>query len=232
MQGAMATSNFWRDLAVEFLAVPDSFGKLTANLRFADDNSVERFWWLDGASNYIGAAFETLARRGASEIAKEGTPDLLVFWLEALKQDGSSFQVMGHGSDPPDDGSERLHYEVGRISRLCETSANFCKKLEAQALQEEFEEKQLTKNQSPVMRSVSTSQDEEIERRRKLLSEYKTATKNSPNKRIYEAKNSGVHKPEFYQWVNGTLPADSATTITFERFLREKKPPIPRKPKG
>ena len=70
----------------------------------------------------------------------------------------------------------------------------------------------------------------EKDRRESLLREYKAATKEPSNKRIYEASNSGIHKPQFYEWINGVLPADSATAINFERFLRMKKPPIPRKP--
>ena len=85
----------------------------------------------------------------------------------------------------------------------------------------------------PTSESTSdTAEKQETERRAKLLAEYKVTTKTPSNKRLYEARNSGIHKPEFYEWLNGTLPTDSATTITFERFLREKKPPIPRKPKG
>jgi hypothetical protein len=83
-----------------------------------------------------------------------------------------------------------------------------------------------------VEQSVNANTNEEIERRRALLNEYKAATKNPSNKRIYGARNSRIHKPEFYEWVNGTLPRDSATTANFERFLREKKPPIPKNPKG
>jgi hypothetical protein len=66
----------------------------------------------------------------------------------------------------------------------------------------------------------------EVERRRKLLGEYKTATGNPSNKKIYEADNSSIYKPQFYQWLDGRLPASSATTINFERFLQEKKRPI------
>jgi hypothetical protein len=80
--------------------------------------------------------------------------------------------------------------------------------------------------------SLGQSDSTEVERRQKLLNEYKVANKSLPNKRIYEARNSGLHKPEFYEWLNGTLPAKSETTLNFERFLREKKPPIPRKPKA
>jgi hypothetical protein len=72
----------------------------------------------------------------------------------------------------------------------------------------------------------------EVERRQKLLSEYKAATGNPSNKKIYEAKNSGIHKPEFYQWRAGRLSVDSRTTKTFEAFLRAKRRPIPRNPTG
>jgi hypothetical protein len=68
----------------------------------------------------------------------------------------------------------------------------------------------------------------EIERRRKLLAEYKAATGDSPDYRIYNANNSGIHKPEFYKWKKGILSAQSTTAANFERFLREKKPPISR----
>ena len=78
----------------------------------------------------------------------------------------------------------------------------------------------------------SPSRSGEKERRARLLAEYKSATGNPSNKRIYEAKNSGIHKPDFYAWLKGDLSLESAMTINFERFLRLKKPPFPRKPKG
>lgn len=65
----------------------------------------------------------------------------------------------------------------------------------------------------------------EIERRRKLLDEYKAAT-GASHKQIYEAGNSNIHKPQFYEWRDGRLPASSVTTLNFERFLREKKRPV------
>jgi hypothetical protein len=75
------------------------------------------------------------------------------------------------------------------------------------------------------------SVDEIKVQRRALLAEYKAATKSPSNKRIYEAKGS-IHKPDFYAWLNGDLSPDSAMSINLERFLRLKKPPIPRKTKG
>ena len=70
---------------------------------------------------------------------------------------------------------------------------------------------------------------DEKARRELLLAEYKTATGNPSNKRLYEAGNSGIHKPQFYTWLSGHLSCESATRINFERFLKEKKPPIRRK---
>jgi hypothetical protein len=72
----------------------------------------------------------------------------------------------------------------------------------------------------------------EVTRRADLLAAYKQATDNPSNKKIYEARNSGIHKPQFYQWVTGELPAHSETTRNFERFLEEKKPPISRRPRA
>jgi len=67
-----------------------------------------------------------------------------------------------------------------------------------------------------------------IERRKKFLDEYKAATGHPSSKQIYEASNSGIHKPEFYQWKNGNLPAESRVTKRFEVFLKAKKRPVPR----
>lgn len=66
----------------------------------------------------------------------------------------------------------------------------------------------------------------EVERRRQMLDEYKAATNTHSDRKIYLATNSGIHKPQFYEWRDGRLPATSATTINFERFLSDKKPPI------
>ena len=84
--------------------------------------------------------------------------------------------------------------------------------------------------ESPT-REPGATLESEIERRQKLLAAYKSATGNPSNQKIYEAANSGINKPEFYYWRNGTIPFKSVTSINFERFLQDKKPPIPRKPR-
>jgi hypothetical protein len=69
------------------------------------------------------------------------------------------------------------------------------------------------------------------ERRAALLAEYKKATGDPSSKRIYESQNAPINKPEFYPWLRGELPETSKTTIKFEKFLREKKRPIPKNPR-
>lgn len=78
--------------------------------------------------------------------------------------------------------------------------------------------------------SNASNLDQVIKRRARLLAEYKAATGNPPNQRIYEAPNAPIHKPEFYAWQNGSLSANSQTSVNFERFLKEKRPPQPKKP--
>jgi|SRR5579872_600724 len=70
--------------------------------------------------------------------------------------------------------------------------------------------------------------DSDVARRAKLLAEYKSATGDPSNRKIYTARNSGIHKPEFLRWQRGDLPSTSQTCVNFERFLREKKAPMPR----
>lgn len=70
----------------------------------------------------------------------------------------------------------------------------------------------------------------ELERRGKLLDDYVKRT-GASHKSIYEG-NSGIHKPQFYQWRRGKLPRSSATAKNFERFLRDQKAPVPRRAKA
>jgi hypothetical protein len=78
----------------------------------------------------------------------------------------------------------------------------------------------------------SLNLSDEKARRGKLLTDYKAAAGQPSNRAIYTARNSGIHKPEFYDYVNGVLPSTSATFEKFEAFLRAKKPPIPRSPRA
>jgi hypothetical protein len=76
--------------------------------------------------------------------------------------------------------------------------------------------------------SAGTS-DQVVPSRAELLAEYKQRTGVRTNAAIYNAKNSGVHKAEFYSWRSGKLLATSATAISLENFLRAGERPKPRR---
>jgi len=70
----------------------------------------------------------------------------------------------------------------------------------------------------------------EVERRRRLLEEYKRMT-GASECAIYSAagRDHSCHKPEFYAWKRGELSAESKTARSLERFLAAKQPPSPLK---
>ncbi len=119
----MADSAFWRDLAEQFLATKDSLHA-------------------GGASDYMCIAVETLAKRGASEIASADAPDLLGIWFEECRKAGYSFQVSGQSNEVSSADELAQSLSKGYIDGMCEASATFCKRLEAKAVEAEFEEKQ------------------------------------------------------------------------------------------
>lgn len=100
-------------------------------------------WHLTGGANeFIRDTFEALARRGAFESAPAGTPDLLVAWLEAIRKAHIDFRADMIGTEEDAEGRKGMQYMFGTIDRLGEASAILCRKLEARAIQAEFEEKQ------------------------------------------------------------------------------------------
>ena len=144
------------------------------------------------------------------------------YWLDLLRQ-------------------ENPHLRKWLIPRLCFASAEFCLELETRALEAGTSEKAApVRNHGESSPDRGTKSDfqplgdvaaDEVSRQQNLLLEYKNATDGPSSRRIYNARNSGIHKPEFYEWLRGELPNTSQTAISFERFLAEKKPPIPRNPK-
>lgn len=139
----MANSEFWRDLAAQFLALPSPRSMLRADGYYVIGSGAPWTWELKGgASGLLCSAFDTLARRGASELANVDISDLLVVWLEALRQDGYGFRLTAPTTEIHEDGSEGPHYLRGCIDCLCEASAHLCNTLESDAIQTESKEKQ------------------------------------------------------------------------------------------
>jgi hypothetical protein len=102
------------------------------------------------------SALETLAMRGASEIAVAGTSDLLHIWLEQLRKEGLPFQSSGQSNEVLSEAEYSESIYKGFTDGLCEASATFCSRREAQAVQAEFEEKQRNnpKNWSQLSQNV------------------------------------------------------------------------------
>jgi hypothetical protein len=138
----MADSAFWRELAAQFLQIPGG-GMLRADGHYTVGSGEAWRWQLaGGAGEFTRDTFETLARRGAFESAPAGTTDLLVAWLEAIRKEHINFRSDQIATEVNGEGRDGLQYVLGTIDRVCEASAILCKKLEARAIQAEFEEKQ------------------------------------------------------------------------------------------
>ena len=128
----MADSNLWRDFAAQFEALSRPHADVRGTWQHVVSSGVSGDWRLDGDAP-LRIRFEALARRAATELPIKRSTDLLIAWLEALREDGRDFRFWD---------SFPTGYVIGNIDRLCEASANFCRKLESLALQGEFEEKQ------------------------------------------------------------------------------------------
>lgn len=72
------------------------------------------------------------------------------------------------------------------------------------------------------------TQKELVRNRQELLENYKKRTGVQTNAAIYNAKNAGIHKPQFYQWRKGELADDCMTARNLERFLLSFERPKPR----
>lgn len=147
----MADSAFWRNLAAEFRALPNA-GILRADWDYQmhSDPSVSTWSFAGPESSCI--QFQALARRGASELQINKITDLLIKWLEILKSFNAQLGHLSYYVAVNDDGTEGPHHLTGSISPVCLISADYCNRLESEAIQQEFEAKQRNdpRNWSPL----------------------------------------------------------------------------------
>jgi hypothetical protein len=136
----MASSDFWQDLAEQFRSINNAW-----SIRADWDNTAGEmgfgYWVLTGETAGI-LNFKALAARGAREIIDTKVPDLFSAWLDKLKLEGFGFKSTRFEITQNPDGSELEQCVTGCIPYVCEESANYCKKLEADAVQAEFEDRQ------------------------------------------------------------------------------------------
>jgi hypothetical protein len=144
---ANSDSDFWREFAANFQALSIPYSDLRADWTYVLKSGTLGDWRIVGNATQR-SQFESLARRAATRLPEKRSTDLLVAWLTALKEVSIGFILSDRfPTEMNDDGSKGATYMMGSIARLCEASANFCRKLESEALQAEFEEK--LRNASP-----------------------------------------------------------------------------------
>ncbi|HEV2232641.1 MAG TPA: hypothetical protein VGV68_04460 [Terriglobia bacterium] len=143
---ASPQSEFWRNIADEFRSIPKSWWLSADRIRISGSDTPER-WRLTGNAASIGA-FDALARRAATKIATSEPSDLLILWLDTLRQDSSVIRTINQPT-----GETGKPILVATINKVGEVSARYCKKLEADAIQAEFEEQQRNdpKNWPPIL---------------------------------------------------------------------------------
>jgi hypothetical protein len=69
-------------------------------------------------------------------------PDSLGVWFEECGKAGYPYRVSGQSNEVSSEDELAQSIYNGYLDGMCEASAAFCKRLEAQAVQAEFEEKQ------------------------------------------------------------------------------------------
>lgn len=146
-------------------------------------------------------------------------------WIELLIPTKSKYGLDWHGLSV-DDLRQTIKEELDETKRM--TLARYQPAIEKDDAQAAYKLPQIELPEEPTEK-----RPEDIglvEYRQKLLADYKAVTGDPSNMKLYQARNSGIHKPDFYAWIKGTLPERSKVTKSFEAFLMAKRPPIPRKP--
>lgn len=153
----MASSDFWRDLALQFRKIPNSFA-LMATLN-VDVETGRTHWTLAGEPTSMDE-FNALAARGAREVTYQGGISLIDAWLNFLRENEPVFKPADPVIGMKADGSGPRHFLPGMIHEVATHSARLCKKLETRAIQQEFEDKQRDnpENWSPLHRQVEAFQ--------------------------------------------------------------------------
>jgi ribosome-binding protein aMBF1 (putative translation factor) len=194
----MNDSDFWRDLAAEFLSIADSTAVLSADWFREDTQST----WTVRGPLIFQAKFGALARRGAMRLSRRERPDLLEAWLEALRLNGDGFRVLGTAFQISGNEKElTIASNAGTLRNLIEVSASFCKKLESLALQAEYEGRQQSERPAPPLAPVAPKPETIGEQIRRLREESHLSTEELAEKaeldtRTVQRHEAGHMKPQ------------------------------------
>jgi hypothetical protein len=153
----MSDSIFWKKLADKFGKLPQKTLVLQAEKHYMVGQTEDAKWRLMGKIERK-AEFEALARRGASRFSTQPTPDLLEVWIEKIfqtvpdDQDHSSFgTIKSQGT-----GTNTVGHHIHDLSRR---SIAYCKIMEAEAIQKEFDDS-MTQEPHPLPRTTVTPAQE------------------------------------------------------------------------
>ena len=137
----MTNPDSWRSLAEQFQAAQSNLGdSLRAGWQHNVD-TLEDHWTLDG-DRALQMRFEALAIRAAVLLPDKRSHNLRDAWLEALRRDGHGFK-RGASSSTEDRTGNKTSDVFGEIDFLFQTSTDFCRRMESEALQAEYDAAQL-----------------------------------------------------------------------------------------
>jgi hypothetical protein len=193
-------------------------------------------WDLQGAAEKVRVNFESLVKSAALEMGHPDEASAVDFWLDLLRRDSpayeasagetptlesrrraeiwraerQSFKASGEcdplaGTEDPLDGETRA-YEIGRIRRVCEASADYCLKLASEMRRRRLTETKPTEQPSDEVTGRDAAPDkkaaakERSERRMAVLNPLMRVLHLNPNKLATKA---GCGKGSAYEYCNG-----------------------------
>lgn len=136
----MADSAFWRKLAKKFRALPRESSTLIFGEKHWTETDKNDWTWRVGGNDTLRVHFEALARRAALALPEPRHPDLLFTWLESLVRRGHArFDREFVGTSTI--GAVTVKSITATLYKLPRHSTDYCKILESEALQREFDGK-------------------------------------------------------------------------------------------
>jgi len=134
----MDESDFWRELAKEFRALPQddsTYADQVIDGIPGSEPPPSDYWMLHSNSTHVAMQFEALARRGGDVLLPNDTSDSFQVWINALCSYGLYIDTKNIMQRLPGAGLLEVVLQVRkRIRRLPETSALFCGGKEIQTL--------------------------------------------------------------------------------------------------
>jgi DNA-binding XRE family transcriptional regulator len=132
----MADSAFWRKLAKKFRELPRESAALIFGEKYSIVSDKHDWTWRLSGKKTLRVNFEALARRAALALPDLPHTDLLTAWLESLVSRGSAeFNNQTVGTSRI--GDTTIRSTTGTLYELPRHSADLCKILESEALQNE-----------------------------------------------------------------------------------------------